>query len=1112
MFKNWILAGVLIIGLATLALSAVPQTINFQGYLKNSDGTPVNTTVTITFSLYSSNPARNNPVWRDTQSVTPANGVYSVVLGQATPIVAPFDVLYWLGVKVDPDPELTPLQPLAASPYAFRAATADNVGAAAIADSSVSSAKISGPLTVAVGGTGAATVAGARSSLSVPGLATANIFTTGDQTIQTGTAATKGLVVKGAAAQSANLQEWQNSGATAVASVSPTGVFTGNGSGLTSLNAAQIPSLSATYVDLASTQIVAGAKTFNSPVTVNSTLSATASSGNVISGSTNGSGIAVYGVTSGVGYGVEGYTSGSGSGGYFWSNGSGKSIVGYMPGSGYAGFFQIINPANGSSTVFASTNGTGDALYTVTTGSGNAGNFQGKVNVSGNLTVGGTVTGNGSGLTNLTAAQIPSLSATYVDLATTQTVAGAKTFSSPVTVNSTLSATAGSGNVITGSTNGSGIAVYGSTSGAGYGVEGYSSGSGSGGYFWTSGAGNGIVGFTSGSGKAGHFEINNGSNTADALYAKTNGTGNAGNFQGKLNVSGNLTVGGTITGNGSGLTNVQKKYGKTAVAAQSGGDYTSPVTAMTNIAAWCGTPSATNTCLLKIMPGVYDLGAGMLTMQQYVDIEGSGENATVITSAFSSSIYGTVNGASNAEIRFLTVKNTGTGTYVNAIANNSASPRISNVTATASGGTYNYGVSNFTSSPTMTAVTATATGGSSDIGVFNNNSSSPTMANVIATASGGGTTNYGVYNGSSSPTMTTVTATASSGGTGSNYGISNTSSSSPTLTNVIATASGGGYSFGIYNDASSPTLTDVTATAKNGTTFNIGMINDAGSGSYTIQIDRSTFEGASNSIRNDTEFTLNIGASKLMGPANSLGTYSYRASSIDNSVVTTGASMGIGTTTPTEALDVVGNIRINDKDVYLRGDANHGLGWYGSGKNFASTSPDGPVLYGYSGGVLGTTSGGQKVMMSWTTSGFDFYGYSRFRLLSSGSTSACLDANNTISACSSDARLKKDVVTLSDTMDVLEALPKLRGVTFTWDRSNDRVAGMGDGQDLGMIAQEVEKVFPEIVHTDKDGYKSLDYPKLVAFLVEVNKAQQKKIQNLNERIETIEQRLSAIGK
>ena len=154
--------------------------------------------------------------------------------------------------------------------------------------------------------------------------------------------------------------------------------------------------------------------------------------------------------------------------------------------------------------------------------------------------------------------------------------------------------------------------------------------------------------------------------------------------------------------------------------ALSGGDYTDPLTAMNDVSTWCGTPSATNPCLLKIMPAVYDIGTNSLQMQSYVDIEGSGENTTKIKGNVFG-LSGVVYGGNNAEIRFLTVENTGGGDFAIAIYNNSSSPTMTNVTATASGGTNN-------------------------IGVINNVSASPTMTNVTATASGG-TNNYGVYNG-----------------------------------------------------------------------------------------------------------------------------------------------------------------------------------------------------------------------------------------------------------------------------------------------------------------------------------------------------------------------------
>jgi hypothetical protein len=64
-----------------------------------------------------------------------------------------------------------------------------------------------------------------------------------------------------------------------------------------------------------------------------------------------------------------------------------------------------------------------------------------------------------------------------------------------------------------------------------------------------------------------------------------------------------------------------------------------------------------------------------------------------------------------------------------------------------------------------------------------------------------------------------------------------------------------------------------------------------------------------------------------------------------------------------------GTNSLNDIDLHLRAGTNHGLGWYGSGKVFGIFAPDGPMLYGFSGGGLGTVSGSQKVALSWNSGG-----------------------------------------------------------------------------------------------------------------------------------------------
>jgi hypothetical protein len=66
------------------------------------------------------------------------------------------------------------------------------------------------------------------------------------------------------------------------------------------------------------------------------------------------------------------------------------------------------------------------------------------------------------------------------------------------------------------------------------------------------------------------------------------------------------------------------------------------------------------------------------------------------------------------------------------------------------------------------------------------------------------------------------------------------------------------------------------------------------------------------------------------------------------------------------------NVRLNDGNMYFRSatDINHGLGWFGPGKPFANnTNLDGPVLFGYGGGALGSTYGGQDIALSWDAYG-----------------------------------------------------------------------------------------------------------------------------------------------
>jgi hypothetical protein len=308
----------------------------------------------------------------------------------------------------------------------------------------------------------------------------------------------------------------------------------------------------------------------------------------------------------------------------------------------------------------------------------------------------------------------------------------------------------------------------------------------------------------------------------------------------------------------------QGKYAQTVVVAKSGGDFTSVQAALDSITD----ASASKHYLVWVGPGTYN---ERVQMKSFVDIEGAGELATRITASggtgFSAN-SSTVSGANDAELRYLTVENTGSGTDAMAIFNASASPRLSNVTATSAGATDNRGVVNASSSPTMVDVTATASGGNSAFGVANSGSSFPTMTDVTAKGSGSDY-NVGINNAGSSPTMTDVSAKAVGGSFA--RGMEN-SSSSPKMTNVSVTASGGSTeNTGVYNYLhSSPTINGSVISASGTSSLGVwGLLPDDTTSVVTIE--NSEVKSAAGTVKAEGGYKVNVGASKLDGGAVSVG-------------------------------------------------------------------------------------------------------------------------------------------------------------------------------------------------------------------------------------------------
>ena len=101
----------------------------------------------------------------------------------------------------------------------------------------------------------------------------------------------------------------------------------------------------------------------------------------------------------------------------------------------------------------------------------------------------------------------------------------------------------------------------------------------------------------------------------------------------------------------------------------------------------------------------------------------------------------------------------------------------------------------------------------------------------------------------------------------------------------------------------------------------------------------------------------------------------------------------------------------------------------------------------------------------------------------------------------SDRRWKKDIAPLND---ALKSITCLRGVSYKWKQDEFPEMNFPSGRQIGLIAQEVESVVPEVVNTANDGYKSIDYARLIAVMTEAIKTQQEQIENLKSRIEDLE--------
>jgi len=100
-------------------------------------------------------------------------------------------------------------------------------------------------------------------------------------------------------------------------------------------------------------------------------------------------------------------------------------------------------------------------------------------------------------------------------------------------------------------------------------------------------------------------------------------------------------------------------------------------------------------------------------------------------------------------------------------------------------------------------------------------------------------------------------------------------------------------------------------------------------------------------------------------------------------------------------------------------------------------------------------------------------------------------AGDVVAYYSSDERLKDNIKPIENALEKVNAIS---GVTFEWNEKSHKTTGK---KDIGVVAQEIEAVLPELVETRTNGYKAVDYQKLTAVLIE-------SVKELTAKVEALE--------
>ena len=201
------------------------------------------------------------------------------------------------------------------------------------------------------------------------------------------------------------------------------------------------------------------------------------------------------------------------------------------------------------------------------------------------------------------------------------------------------------------------------------------------------------------------------------------------------------------------------------------------------------------------------------------------------------------------------------------------------------------------------------------------------------------------------------------------------------------------------------------------------------------------------------------------------------ATNYDIALQPNGGNVGIAENSPLAKLEVAGSIKATNRDVSHTSEAGVTLA-YNTSEAMA---------------YIETWTSKPLTIRTYNSQYFNISGATKMQVHSTGITvTGTMSATGDVIAySSSDARLK-DNVTVIDS--ALAKVSQIRGVEFDWNENQT----VYEGHDIGVIAQEVEAVAPEIVVTRDDGYKAVNYQKLTALLIEAVKELKEEIKELKK--------------